>query len=242
MIAVLLVAGLALEVEVGRLGAPQPAVRRHARAALVAAGEKAIPALHRGLRADDPEVRRGAAALLDHFLDKSLQGRRNNPAYSIPRNKVTEQLKRWPVARLNILGQRRFLEHFAGNYRGVLARWSQPTLADYNGLLRSLSLQVKHTTRAGHEGLRAVFAVHAITTQLVRYRPGLDRNHWTTRWLVRRELLPALRQTVRGHGAGLSVAEVRLFRQICGHITDLCDEESARIRRRLVVRLPQASE
>jgi hypothetical protein len=237
MIAVLLVAGLAFEAEVARLGAPQPAARRHARATLAAAGEKAIPALQQGLRADDPEVRREVAVLLDHFLERSLKERRDNPAYSIPRNKMTDRLKRWSGARRNLLAQPKLFRHYASAYRGVLANWERPTLADYNGLLRSLGLQVKRTTRAGHDGLEAVFAVHVILQRLVTYKPGLGRKHWTTRWLVRRELLPALRATVHGRGSALSSTEVSLFRQICGHIPDLCDEESARIRQRLLARL-----
>jgi hypothetical protein len=239
---VLLLAGLAsLEAEVARLGAARPAVRRHARARLEAAGGRAVPALHEGLNAADPEVRREAAALLDRLFDKSLAAGRRNRPYTVPRTKATRQVRRWRNFPAQLLARPGFVQAFGERYVGVLAQWKSPSLADYDGLLRTLGGYLRRIPGAGPDGLEAFFAARAIVAQLNGYAPGLGRTHWTTRWAVRRELLPALRELLRARGAALTRAEADLCQRLCDHVRCLCDEPSVRVHKRLVALLARTS-
>jgi len=238
LIKVLLIAGLAFEAEVARLGAPQPEKRRQARAALVVAGDKAVPALRAGLKATDPEVRRESAGMLDRLLEKTVKAQRKNySVYTIPKNRMTQRVKNWQRrVQIQLIAHGGWIESFESNYTGDLGKWRSPTAGDYTRLLRTLTHHIK-STHAGPTSLESLLACRAIVRKLDQLEPGLGKPHWTMRWTVRRELLPAVRAVVRGRGPALSRVEADMFVRLCKHIEPLCDEPTAKVRKLIVVRL-----
>ena len=238
MIKVILIAGLAFEAEVARLGAPQPEKRRQARAALVAGGDKAVPALRKGLKATDPEVRRESAGMLDRLLDKTVKAQRKNYAvYTIPKNRMTDRVKKWQRrVQVQLIAHQGWIQSFESNYTGELGKWRRPTAGDYTRLLRTLTRHIK-MTHTGQTTLESLLACRAIVRKLDDLEPGLGQPHWTMRWTVRRELMPAVREAVRGRGQALSRVEADMFVRLCKHIEPLCDEPTAKVRKLIVIRL-----
>ena len=227
MIALVLVAGLLFEAEVERLGHPAAQVRYLARVALARAGERAVPALRRGLEAGDPEVRSECARLLDRLALQSLEGERRNEDYIIPTNRMTGQIRKW--RRMNVqvqmLMQPRLLRHYEAHYRGVLQRWRNPTLADYNRLLVALAdWMSKVATMGGVDRFEALLAARAIAWRLGTVDSALvNDGHWTTRWLVRRRLLPSIRVALKRRGATMTRSEADLLARVGRHVRPLCD-------------------
>lgn len=235
MIRLLLVAGLAMPGLVQRLGDERPEERRSARAALIAAGEEAVPHLARALEAPDAEVRRGAARVLDRIFDRTALSPRRCPDYEIPENKHTHFARsgRWPAQLLlERAGQVRAL---ASQFRGILREWEDPARADYNYLLLELARRFRAVaTRDGDDLLIAVFVAEALLWKLERIEPPA---HWSTRWAVRRSLLPALRDLLLFRGERLTVAEGDLHLRVLALVEPLCDPVAGRIRREAVARL-----
>ena len=204
----------------------------------MAAGDKAVPALRQGLTAADPEVRREAAAMLDRLFERTVKAQRKNySAYKIPSNRMTKQVKKWPPQmRAQFLAHPGFIKSCESHYTGDLRNWRRPTVGDYTRLLRTLTRYIKHIHTATGS-LESLFVCRAIVKKLDQLEPGLGKAHWTTRWAVRRELVPAVREAVRGRGPTLAHAEADMFVRLCEHIRPLCDEPTAKVRELIVVRL-----
>ena len=243
MLALLLVAGLGLEAEVGKLADPAPHVRARARRVLLKAGARAVPALRAGLAAKDVEARRGAALILDVLVRRSLRDGRKNPAYKIPKNDQVEQLRGLgilPNVRDRILGNRAAARQFAGVFRGVLYSWKDPSLTDYNGLLVSFAEYVARTTTRADNGidvLENLLAADAILWKLEELGTELPGGDWTTLWIVRRNVLTEIHATMARRGKKLSAAETHCYRRALLFLKPLCDECAGSTRTKLVARL-----
>ena len=224
MILVLLVAGLTLQGEIARLGDPRPAVRREACRILLAAGDRAVPALMRALGDLDVEVRRGVMRILDHHVQRVRGGKRRCSRYVIPDNRQTRTLSGTRGARLQavFLSRDHLMRSYSQHYRGVLTGWSSPTLADYLGLLDALSEHVHGTVSPGPDRglLEHIFAVDSLVWRL---RTLTAPTHWTVRWIARRRLLSDVEQCLIVRGKNLSIAEARAYRSLLGVLSPLCD-------------------
>ncbi len=245
MIPLLLVAGLSLQSEVAGLGDPRHEVRREACRRLVAAGTRAVPELLRALSAEDVEVRRGAARILDHHVARARKGKRNCKPYVIPDNRQTRTFRGGDVVRRQAVFlrhqqlMRHYGQHFRGqHFRGALFQreWRAPTQTDYNGLLESLARHVRGTIEPeqGRCMLEHIFAVDALSWR-VRLVPV--QAHWAAKWIVRRRVLPEIALAISDRGRSLSVTEAGFYRGLLAYLEPLCDPVSEAQRKQLLKRL-----
>jgi len=218
LIVLVLLLGLDFSADVRKLGDPRPHARRQARQVLFEAGDRAVPALLGARASRDPDVRREVDALLDRLFERSLKKCRYRP-YEVPDNKWTRQLRSIANVQSRILDHRAFFTHFERHYRGSLKAWKAPARADYDRLLRTLARHVRRTGECpGPDAVESIFAVHAILWKVEQLAPRFGKRYWTTRWVVQRELLPALRGAFRRRHRTVGGTELDMYRTMIRHV------------------------
>jgi hypothetical protein len=241
LIALLLVAGPAHDAQVARLADPDPVLRRVARSTLLVAGDRAVPALRRGLRAKDPEVSRASVRLLDRLAWRTLRGKRNNADYELRDNRMTRRLcgdrARARRVRFALLHHPRVRDHYRRHFAGNLDRWRKPSRADVNNLLVALARELEQVVEDRDLILQHLLCADAMSAHLENVAAG---GHWSTGWLVERKVLAALANTMRYRDEALSVMETQVYGDLLRRLPRFCrDRRTALLCRRLGKRLPK---
>ena len=227
LLLVLLAAG-ETPLPIARLGSSDPKIRVLARRAILDKGGKAVPALWSALAHEDIEVRRSVASILDALWRSSTDKRRRNPAYRFP----------FDDAEPSPLAQRLFWLR-QEDYSGVLSDWTQPSLADYNGLLLSLGRMMRRIPQSPIHYTRASLAC---LQKLAQIGPSM-RTDWRTRWVVWREVLPGLEDAFTSRGKKITDFECGLMIRVLQHVLVLPDarikQKALALRASVYVRLGQ---
>ncbi len=209
LLLVLLAAG-ETNLPIAQLGSSDPETRVQARRAILDKGGKAVPALWSALTHEDIEVRRSVVSILDALWRSSTDKRRRNPAYRFP---FDDAAARPPAQRLGWLRRE--------DYSGVLSDWTQPSLADYNGLLLSLGRMMRLIPQSPVD---YTLASRACLRKLAQIGPSM-RADWRTRWVVWREVLPGLEDALTARGEKITDFECGLMIGVLQHAILLPDAQ-----------------